>query len=138
MFYPETEWITNRLSTKNPSKWIPGDIQPMPRQFPEQDYSRYKDMSPVELFELFFDEDICQYITKQTPLYAQFKNKTDPGITLQENSLFYRNSNSYWLQSFTFEAVVLGFERGYSQQIGRRFNEKGQIYENSKVYTHGR
>ncbi|KAJ8930084.1 hypothetical protein NQ314_017154, partial [Rhamnusium bicolor] len=88
LFDPESEWITNRLSTKEPSKWIPGDIQPMPRQFPEPDYSRYKDMSPVELFELFFDENIYLYLAEQTQLYAHFKNKHDPEITSQEIRCF--------------------------------------------------
>ncbi|XP_050295599.1 piggyBac transposable element-derived protein 2-like [Anthonomus grandis grandis] len=69
---PKTEWIANRLLTKEVAKWIPGDIQPMPRQFPEPDYSKYKDMSPVNLFELFFDENIYQYLAEQTQLYAHF------------------------------------------------------------------
>lgn len=81
-------WITNRLSQKAEPEWIPGDIQPTQRQFPEVDYSMYKDMSPVQLFEIFFDESVFQYLAEQTQYYARFKNEADPGITASEIRCF--------------------------------------------------
>ena len=89
LYSPEDrDWIRNRLSEKIVPKWMPGDIQPISRLFPEADYSMYKDMSPVQLFELFFDEGIFQHITKQTQFYAHYKNEADPGITASEIHCF--------------------------------------------------
>jgi len=82
------EWITDRLSQKPIPKWISGDIQPMNRQFLESDYSMYKDMSPVQLFQLFFDDGVFQFLTEETRKYALFKNEADPGISDSEIRCF--------------------------------------------------
>ncbi|KAJ8941511.1 hypothetical protein NQ314_010380 [Rhamnusium bicolor] len=87
LFDPESEWIT---------------YQP--------DYSRCKDMSPVELFELFFDENIYQYLAEQTQRYAYFKNEPDPEITSQEIRCFTAILILTGSNPFTFETVVLGYE----------------------------
>lgn len=83
------EWIADRLKTKKSvPKWIIGDIEPMVRQFPEADFSMYKNMTPVELFELFFDNGIFQYLVEETQKYAQFKNLADPEISASEIRCF--------------------------------------------------
>lgn len=85
---PHTEWINNGLAIKSNPNWIKGDLEPTSRDFPEPDYSQYKNMSAVDLFELFFDEDIFQHLTEQTQQYSQYKNEVDPSITNPEIRCF--------------------------------------------------
>lgn len=42
--------------------------------FPEPNYSRYRDFSPIEFFELFFDDEVFDLITMQSNLYGASKN----------------------------------------------------------------
>ena len=82
------EWINSRLTVKSNPKWIEGDLEPSIRDFPESDYSQYKNKSATELFELFFDDDMFQHLTEQTQLYAHYKNEADPGISNSEIRCF--------------------------------------------------
>ncbi|KAG5881582.1 hypothetical protein JTB14_034802 [Gonioctena quinquepunctata] len=82
------EWITNRISEKAVPNWIPGDIEPNAREFPKADYSMYKALSPIQLFEIIFDDSVFQYLAKQTQIYARFKNEADPGISASEIRCF--------------------------------------------------
>ncbi|KAG5867364.1 hypothetical protein JTB14_008416 [Gonioctena quinquepunctata] len=65
------EWITNRISEKAVPNWIPGDIEPNARQFPKADYSMYKNLSPIQLFDIFFDDSVFEYLAKQAQIYAR-------------------------------------------------------------------
>ena len=56
--------------------------------FPEANYGRYRDFSPVELFELFFDNEIISLIVDQTRKYAQSKGETKFFITPEEVKVF--------------------------------------------------
>ena len=49
------------------------------------DYNRYKDFQPHELFELFFDEELCDHVVYQTLLYATYKGKE--GFQLEKEEL---------------------------------------------------
>lgn len=40
---------------------------------PVEDQNRTRDRSPTTLFELFFDDELCNYIVSQSVLYAQQK-----------------------------------------------------------------
>lgn len=50
------------------------------QHFPQSDFSKYSDFSPVELFELFFDKDLFETMTLEIKKYASFKNLPDPNI----------------------------------------------------------
>lgn len=65
--------------------WIVADIlNNFDRPFPTPDFTRYSDMTPAELLELFFDEDIYSLILNESSSYAAFKNCPDPKITIEE------------------------------------------------------
>ncbi|KAG5865569.1 hypothetical protein JTB14_012749 [Gonioctena quinquepunctata] len=61
------EWITNRISEKAVPNW---------------------NLSPIQLFEIFFDDSVFEYLAKQAQIYARFKNEADPGITASEIRCF--------------------------------------------------
>ncbi|KAI5692527.1 hypothetical protein M8J75_014971 [Diaphorina citri] len=56
--------------------------------FPESDFSRYRDFSAVELFQLFFDDTLYDHIVVEIRKYAAYKNKPDPNITRNELKCF--------------------------------------------------
>ena len=56
--------------------------------FPEQNVTAYRDFSPVELFELFFDEDLLDLIIEQSTLYASQKNFHESNISKAELKTF--------------------------------------------------
>lgn len=56
--------------------------------FPESDYKKYRDFTPVMLFELFFDDDLIDYIVEQSRLYCLSNNWTDAKITSKELRVF--------------------------------------------------
>lgn len=82
---PNKQKKGNSCGKKNLEKrvWINGDLTNN-RQFPPADYSYFQNMSPLELFYLFFDEEFWVHIMSETKKYALFKNCADPDIKLQE------------------------------------------------------
>lgn len=64
------------------------DLEPSHKHFPEADYSQYKNMSTVDLFKLFFDDDIFHHLNEQRQRYSQYKNEADPGISTSETRCF--------------------------------------------------
>lgn len=64
--------------------WADGDLFPAPREFPKSDRLRYMNLSPVELFEKFIDDEIVQYIVNESNKYALFLNHANPKITVAE------------------------------------------------------
>ena len=52
--------------------------------FPEADYSPYRDFSPAQLVELFFDEEAYDLILQQTILYAHSKGEVNFTLTVHE------------------------------------------------------
>ncbi|KAJ8911109.1 hypothetical protein NQ315_003371 [Exocentrus adspersus] len=65
-------------------EWIRGDLEPNNQNFPAPNYSQYQNMSPVQLFELFIDDDILSLLIRETSTYALFKNCPDPRVSLEE------------------------------------------------------
>ena len=45
--------------------------------FPEPNWAKYRDFTPVQLFELFWGEDLIEEILRQIKLYCLFKNASD-------------------------------------------------------------
>ena len=56
--------------------------------FPESNTSKYKDFTPLELFELFFDEEIIEDMVEQSNLYAREKNIFESIVSSDEMRLF--------------------------------------------------
>ena len=57
--------------------------------FPEADYLKYRDFSPAELFELFFDDDLFDLLVQQSILYAHSKGETNFFVTTSEMKVFW-------------------------------------------------
>ena len=57
--------------------------------FPEANYSRYRDFSPREMFELFFDESLFDLIVEQSNIYCQSKNISAPPVTKDKMKVFF-------------------------------------------------
>jgi hypothetical protein len=56
--------------------------------FPDSDYSSLRDISPVAIFELVFDDEILNLIVHETTRYALFLNMPDPKVTVGEMKVF--------------------------------------------------
>ena len=57
--------------------------------FPEANLTRYKDFSPRDFFELFFDDEVFDHIVNQSNLYALQKNLRDIAVTKDELKVFF-------------------------------------------------
>ena len=56
--------------------------------FPEANYSQYRNLSPCELFELFFDEEVFSLIIEQSALYARYKGEISFSTNEKELKVF--------------------------------------------------
>ena len=63
---PNVVYVFHRVA-KCPSRALP--------IFPPGNFSAYRDMSPVELFELFWDETLVEDILEQIKIYSTWKGK---------------------------------------------------------------
>ena len=94
-------------------------------------------MSPRQLFELFWDEELLQLIETEIVKYALFKNAADPKITVDELKVFIgimilsgfnlRNSRfDYWSSSEVMrcDAVIKAMRRDRFTEIMRFFHVK--------------
>lgn len=84
-------WISERKSTKKSvPKWIMNaDLEvTTPLSFPSPDYSKYKELTMVEIFEQFIDVEFIEHLVKETRRYALFLNCPDPNITTDEIKCF--------------------------------------------------
>lgn len=68
--------------------WIEGDFQARPKHFPRFSYQEYKDYTPTEVFELFMDNDIIDFLVSESNKYGLFKNMPDPMISRDEIKCF--------------------------------------------------
>ena len=55
---------------------------------------KYRDFSPVQLFKLFFDEDLWNLLVIQTMVYATFRGETDFLVTKIRNKSVHRKFDS--------------------------------------------
>ena len=75
---------------RDPGTWTKDDLDIVDTPFPEPDYSSFRNKFPVEIFELFFDEDIVSFLCSESTRYALFKNETNPQIKPEEMKVFLR------------------------------------------------
>ncbi|KAG5864831.1 hypothetical protein JTB14_033773 [Gonioctena quinquepunctata] len=72
----------DNIKTKEPPVWMKGDIVAGPHQFPEGDFTKYANFSCCGMFELFFDNELINYLIEESQrCYAQFINQQDPKIS---------------------------------------------------------
>lgn len=109
-----------------------GDLEPPKHIFPEPDYSKYCEMNCVQLFELFFSDDLLQKILVEISRYALFKNCPDLSVSISEMKVFlailllsgYNNlpsKRSYWENSSDMKNILVseGMRRDRFLQICR-------------------
>lgn len=85
-----THVLCDKITLQENISWIDdGDLQSSGcRQFPEPSYINFIDKSPVEMFEMFIDDDVIQLLVSETTRYALFKNCPDPQVDLEEMRAF--------------------------------------------------
>ncbi|KAJ8939429.1 hypothetical protein NQ318_017975 [Aromia moschata] len=64
--------------------WASGDLQSGGKNFIPLDFSDFADSTPVEVFEMHWDDAIMKLLVDETRKYALFKNAPDPNITYEE------------------------------------------------------
>ena len=56
--------------------------------FPEPNYHRYNELSEVQLFELFFDDELIDMIIEQSTVYCLSKNWANLNVSKEEIKVF--------------------------------------------------
>ncbi|KAF2888750.1 hypothetical protein ILUMI_17423 [Ignelater luminosus] len=78
-------------STRRDQKWSDGDlVDPIKKDtyFPKDCLDKYKNMIPVEIFELFIDEEVVTVFVTETKKYALSKNKSNMNVHSEEIKAF--------------------------------------------------
>ena len=78
-------------SMKHPkaaSIWTQDDLAVLDSLFPEADYTAVRFLSPVDLFELLFSDDVWKLMVCECTRYALFLNCADPKVTIEEMKVF--------------------------------------------------
>lgn len=78
----------HRLPPSAKRTWIHGNMESFLRPFPDVCSSKYQDFSIVELFELFIDDDLVNYLVQESNKYAIYKNNENPHISKDELKCF--------------------------------------------------
>ncbi|KAJ8937181.1 hypothetical protein NQ318_017030 [Aromia moschata] len=85
--FTENNFLSQAIS-EGPGKtnisWMEGDLVPSQKIFPKPGYTRFRHLSPVEVFEKFIDDSILQFLVDESNKYALFLNHMDPKISLDE------------------------------------------------------
>lgn len=87
--------------------------------FPQSDSSKYRNMSPIELFELFMTDDIIDFLVEESNKYALYKNCPNPCITQSE------------MRCFLAILIVSGYDRKPSK---KSYWDSGDDLRNTAVY----
>ena len=64
--------------------WKKENLPSVQTLFPEPDYSALRDISLTDIFELFYDDELCQFLADESNKYATQNNNPNPGITKEE------------------------------------------------------
>lgn len=80
---------TSHSSGYKNAKWRRGNLlSSVDCIFPELSYAKYRDFSPMELFELFFYEEVWSMIVDPTIVYSKSKGETSFTVTKEEFKVF--------------------------------------------------
>ena len=80
---PTTPLHSNDILTRD-------DLVTQDHIFPEANLQQYRDLSPVQFFELFIDEEVVQHLVTQSNQNAVFKNYPELKLTAEELKCFFR------------------------------------------------
>ena len=69
--------------------WERKDVPQITQIFPECNYSKYRDFSPVQLFELFYDDFIIEHTMTEMTKYCLTKNYSPINVSLNEMKVFF-------------------------------------------------
>ncbi len=114
----KTSVKTMKIKSSNKT-WIDGDFEKTTK-FPRFNhrYAKYANLSPTDLFEIFFTNEIWQHIQQETTKYALFLNCPNPQIAISELKCF-------------FGILILS---GYNRLPGKKFFwDKGADMGNTLV-----
>ncbi|XP_022191598.2 piggyBac transposable element-derived protein 3-like [Nilaparvata lugens] len=148
------EDLSSSTVVKNSKKlkkedWKDEDLPQKDVFFPEPNYVPYRDKSPVELFEMFFDDEIIKLFIDESLKYALFKNCKDPKITSKELKVFLAilflsgynqlpSKRSYWdeKKDMRNEIVVDSMRRDRFLEICRFLHcqDNNNINRNDKMW----
>ncbi|KAG5881646.1 hypothetical protein JTB14_036755 [Gonioctena quinquepunctata] len=84
---PDMEFEMEKINRED-AIWMRGDLEKKIKQFPNPNYNLFRTSTPFELFELFFIEEILNFLILESSKYALFKNMPDPKISLKEIKCF--------------------------------------------------
>jgi DNA excision repair protein ERCC-6 len=76
------------VNTSASSVWTGDDLLMTQTLFPETDYSSFRGLSAVQVFESLFTEDIYQLMVDECSRYALFLNCADPSVSIEEMKMF--------------------------------------------------
>lgn len=80
---------TKRLKTvRDQATWVKTDLSGGEPLFPEPDFSSFRGLSAVEIFELIFDDEVLDLLVCEPTRYALFMNCPDPKVTAKEMRVF--------------------------------------------------
>ncbi len=86
-------------SAKREREWIDGDLVDSIKKdgiFPEDYADKYKNMTPVQIFEIFIDEEVISLFLTETKKYALSKNESNMNVTAEEKG-FSGCTDPFWL-----------------------------------------
>jgi len=93
-------------TTKLNHKWTKGNaMQYVQSTFGTPDYSKHSGFSPVQLFELFWNDNLMEYLLDETKKYVLFKNNSDLSLNINDIKC----------------AIGIRILSGYNEKPGKRF-----------------
>lgn len=64
--------------------WIHSDFEETTRSFSEPDYSKYEQMSYLDIFDAFLDDEVIGLLVEESNKYSVFCNQPNPNISKDE------------------------------------------------------
>ena len=76
----------SKKQPKVASIWTQDDLATADLLFPEADYTAVRFLSPVDVSELLFSDDVWKLMVTECTRYALFLNCADPKVTVEDAS----------------------------------------------------
>lgn len=109
-----------KKKARKPCTWVKSDLTDKTVLFPDSDYTAFRNLTPVEAFELFLSDQVIEKIITESRKYALFKNEPDPLLTPEEIKVF----------------IGILIVSGYNWLPGKRYYwENGADVRNNLVYN---
>lgn len=116
---PLSTFVNFRPSTFT---WLKDDdlLQCNPHVFPEKNFSKYRSLSAIEVFELFANYEVIKLLVEENNRYALFVNCPDPKISFEE------------MKCFLAILIVSGYDNKPSK---KSYWDSGEDLRNTAVYN---